>query len=294
MQCLNSSPRTSPPRRRLLPLAVCCTLAWIVPLPATSQAAATESAFQCPPLAGFDLLLERSRVLVFGELHGTDQSPAMVGDVVCHVLASGHAVSLGVELPRDEQPLLDAFLAADTAEVVDRTRQALVNSPFWSYDQPDGRSSLAMLELFDRLRQWAQLDGNLQVVAFDIPFGSPRDEREEAMSIYLGDHIGAHPDDVHVVLTGNLHSRIAKGSFFPLAGQIQQRIPHLISLDVAHDGGTAWVCLRGAAGCQLQKVGPRQPQGDRGIYLLDTPDRFGHVGVYHVGPLTGSKPAAGS
>ena len=260
-------------------------------LPGSAEDAA--NATPCPEVAGLDGLLERSQILIFGELHGTDQSPAFIRNVACQLAAAGHQVSLGVELPRDEQPLLDALLAAADNDALDAARQALLASPFWSDDRPDGRSSGAMLQLFEGLRPHAQ-SGDLRVVAFDIPLGSSRQGREEAMSSFLADTIAQRPDDVHLVLTGNLHSRTLKGAFFPLAGQVKERFPTLVSLDVAHGGGTAWVCLRGPQGCGIQKVGPRGPRETRGIHLLESPDRFGHVGVYDVGSLTASKPASGA
>lgn len=245
----------------------------------------------CPEVAGLDTLLERSRILIFGELHGTQESPAFMADMACRLVAAGHPVSVGVELPRNEQSLLDAVLTAETDDALDDARQALLASPFWSYDKPDGRTSGAMLALFEALRPHVQ-GGKLQVVAFDIPFGGSRQGREEAMSSFLADAIAKRPDDVHIVLTGNLHSRTLKGSFFPLAGQVKERFPSLVSLDVAHSGGSAWLCLMGPQGCGMQDVGPRGPRETRGIHLLESPDRFGHVGVYDVGSTSGSKPAA--
>lgn len=258
----------------------------------------TKPSLECTTVPDLDALIEDRNVLILGELHGTAESPAMIGDIVCNLIAKGHRVSLGLELPRNEQGLLDAFLDSATPESESATstlheaKQALLASPFWSYEKPDGRTSIAMLNLLDAVRQLRQLEQPVRVVAFDISFGAPRQQREEEMAQFLTAAITAAPDHLHLVLTGNLHSRIKKGSFFPLAGQIKVRFPRLISLDVAHDGGSAWLCLMGVKGCAMQSVGPRNGGQPRGIYLLEEPDRFGHSGVYQVGPLTGSPPAA--
>lgn len=246
----------------------------------------------CAALEGLDAALERSSLLIFGEIHGTVQSPALIEDVVCNIAAGGRPVTLALELPRDEQALLDAVLASDSADSLAVARNALLGSPFWSHGQPDGRSSQAMWQLLEGLHQLRRQGHDLEVVAFDIPLDAPRQQREEKMSTFLADAIAASPDDIHIVLTGNLHSRVHRGTYLPLAGHLKQTYPKLLSFDVAHDGGTAWVCLRGPQGCQIQKVGPRQPRPKRGIYLLEEADRFGHLGVYQVGPLTASEPAA--
>lgn len=280
------------PFQRFVSVASVALFGLLVAAPPSQADDTSKAAAPCPAVAGLDTLLERSQILIFGELHGTAESPAFMGDVVCQLVAAGHTVQLGVELPRNEQSLLDAVLASETKEALDAARQALLTAPFWSYDQPDGRSSAAMLALFEGLRPHVQSD-QVRVVAFDIPFGSSRQGREESMSSFLADAIAKRPDDVHVVLTGNLHSRTLKGSFFPLAGQVKERFPSLVSLDVAHGGGSAWLCLMGPKGCGIQEVGPRGPREARGIYVLESPDRFGHVGVYDVGSLTGSMPAAG-
>ncbi len=264
-----------------------------VPLAAQESGHNEREASPCAALRGLDAALERSSLLIFGEIHGTAQSPAMIEDVVCNLVADGRTVTVGLELPRDQQPLLDAVLASDTSESTAASRQALLASPFWSHQQPDGRSSQAMWKLLDHLRQLRLQDHRVEVVAFDIPLDAPRQRREEEMASFLAAAIAAAPDDLHVVLTGNLHSRILRGTYLPLAGHLKKQFPTLLSFDVAHDGGTAWVCLRGPQGCQTQKVGARQPRQERGIYLLDEADRFGHLGVYQVGPLTASEPAAG-
>lgn len=284
--------------RLTLLAALLITGAVVVGLPtslcadSTSEPETTQGT-ECAPLPGLETALERSSLLVFGEIHGTVQSPAMVGLAICHIAASGRPVSLALELPRDEQPLLDAVLASDSPESMAAARDALLASPFWSHDQPDGRSSQAMWRLLEGMRQLVQQGKTVQVVAFDIPFGAPREQREEDMASFLADALSAAPDNVQVVLTGNLHSRTLPGTYLPLAGYLKRQFPHLLSFDVSHEGGTAWVCLLGVQGCQLQKVGPRQPRPERGIHLLEEADRFGHLGAYSVGPLTGSEPAAG-
>src|SRR6185503_3198583 len=81
---------------------------------------------------------EAGSVWWFGEMHGTVESPAFVGDVACAVAQAGHHVQVGLEIWNTEQLAIERFL-----ETGDRNR--LLSGPFCA--QHDGRSSTAMVEL---------------------------------------------------------------------------------------------------------------------------------------------------
>ena len=63
-----------------------------------------------------------------------------------------------------------------------------------------------------------------------------------------------------------------------------------MALDVAHAGGTAWVCVAGDEGCGSQRLRARGPAG-KGVTFNDTPQGTGHHGWYHVGSIAASIPA---
>jgi hypothetical protein len=68
----------------------------------------------------------------------------------------------------------------------------------------------------------------------------------------------------------------------------------IVALDVAHSGGTAWVCLGSdVADCGPQKLRERGPGGE-GITLNESPEKTGHHGWYHVGSISASPPARDS
>ena len=74
---------------------------------------------------------------------------------------------------------------------------------------------------------------------------------------------------------------------------LSQAVPaeRIIALDVAHSGGTAWVCLGSdVADCGEQKLRGRGPSGE-GITLNESPEKSGHHGWYQVGPISASPPA---
>ena len=124
---------------------------------------------ECPPVAGQELLWASpsTRYVVFGELHGTAQLPALFADVVCGASRNG-AVVVGLEYDRPYQPALDAYLASDGGP---GAREALMIGMEWpSSGFTDGRTSEAMLALIERLRLLKAAGADLSVVAFRPPF----------------------------------------------------------------------------------------------------------------------------
>jgi hypothetical protein len=106
---------------------------------------------------------------------------------VCRLLLSGRAVVLAIGYPRDEQHLIDELLHARALS----SQRALLASPFWSRPTEDGRSSRAMLNLLDWVRQQVTRGTRVRIVAFDSlpqPAGTPGgaaafDARDEAMAV---------------------------------------------------------------------------------------------------------------
>lgn len=126
---------------------------------AWAKGPAARSAATCPAIDGLDVLLQPGTTLVFGEIHGTQEIPRFVGDVACRAGPQA-LVTVGLEVRRDEQRRIDAFLASQGAPA---DTQGLLAGPFWRRTDQDGRSSQAMLELFERSSDVAGHDGRYVV-----------------------------------------------------------------------------------------------------------------------------------
>src|SRR5690348_2907247 len=50
--------------------------------------------------AGLAALFHPGALIVFGELHGTAESPAFVASAACHAASRGQEVAVGLEIPR--------------------------------------------------------------------------------------------------------------------------------------------------------------------------------------------------
>jgi len=252
----------------------------------------------CREAPGLDPLLASGTTLLLGEMHGTVESPAFAANAVCRALRAGHGVTLGLEIPREEEPRFTDYLASEGTE---KDRAALLATPFWS-EAPDGRSSRAMLALVDEVRRFKKEGRPVRLVLFDQrPPGSAHPDgqvRDRAMADRLRAAVRESPKDVLVVLTGNIHARTVPGvpwdkEFQMMGFLLSQDFPgsRLVALDVAYSGGAAWVCMDGECRAHTLK-GPGSAGAVGGVALREGgADERGFHGRYDVGTLSPSEPA---
>lgn len=244
----------------------------------------------CPrPIDGLAPLIAPGAVLLLGEVHGTAESPRFLGDVACHA-ARRAPVTVALEIPHDEQARLDAFLA-DPAS----SREALLAGPFWGVR--DGRSSVAMLELLERLRAERAAGLDVAVLAFDQGDGPrPPGTRDQGMAARIAAAIEASPGRTVLVYAGNVHTRRSRGvrwdpEFEPAGAALAARGVALVSLDVARHGGSFWACVPDQAGRTRCGAHDRDVEPVDRIWYVRLAALDGYDGEYVVGPTTASPPA---
>lgn len=230
--------------------------------------------------------------ILIGDLHGTRELPGFVAQLVAQ-LAATRPVVLALEILPSELPSLDAYLASDGGRAA---RDAALRDPWWHAAYQDGRRSVAMFDLIDRVRALRAGGARIDLVCFDppLPSPSPPDERERGMTRNVLAARAAHPGATLVVYAGNLHTRRAPASFAPgrawMAMQLASAGLAFVSLDPRYADGSSWSCYDAdAAHC-----GPKLAAGagdDRGIHLERSADG-GYDGWVGLGPITASPPAA--
>lgn len=279
--------------RILLPIAI--FLLSLAPSPALSAEKPS-----CREVHGLDAMLGPGAVLLLGELHGTREAPAFTANVACAALAAGLPVKVGLEIHDSQAETFATFLDSAGGEA---DRGALLSTKFWTREYQDGRSSQAMAELLEALRALRAGGGALEVLLFDSATMPQKITRDQAMGERLRDAIKSDPRSLFIVLTGNLHSRIAKGSpwdpeFLPMGYFIRQGIGErsLVALNLSTSGGTAWTCQGSTAeSCGAQRFGGRgEGEGWRVTVDGDEPGDDGHHGRYFVGAMNASPPAVGT
>jgi hypothetical protein len=240
-----------------------------------------------------DGVVQPGGIVLFGEVHGTREIPGFVGDALCQAAASGE-VHLALEIPRTEQPRIDAYLASPGRPA---DRAALLSGPFWTDEFQDGRRSAAMAELIERARGLRAAGRALHVLAFDAAPDTKGGDRDAEMAKRILDAQAASPADRFLVLAGNIHTRTARGtpwnaSYEPMGLHLVAAGRDVVSLDAAFATGTAWVCFSSkAAECGAKKLRGQEGIVPRTIARLSVPSPEGFHGKYGVGPVSASPPA---
>jgi hypothetical protein len=193
-------------------------------------------------LAAPPAVLQRPLV-VLGELHGTAQTVALAGDLVCAKAIRGEEVILALEVPDSEQARLYAFLESHgTQGDVD----ALLSGDFWMRpaQRQDGRSSVAMAQLLERIRALRHEGLRIHVAAIDGAQAGLK--RDAVMARNLRNLMRARPMAPVVALVGNVHALAYRGAFFDpdyesFAFLLADLDP--LTLNVVPKRGAAWVCV---------------------------------------------------
>lgn len=246
---------------------------------------ALAAALNCETIQGAEALWARPevRIVLVGEVHGTRETPAVAGSILCAARRTGRPAILALEAAPDSgQAELDAYLASAGSEA---DRMALRRAAMWS--DPHSRGSEAVLELVETARRM-----DARVLLFDVtrPRSGPTDgEREQGMAGALAQAAaGARV----VALTGLGHADRTGFTSLKVASAIMRLPPaSTVALAPMVSGGEAWACRGTPPACKGQPLPVRRPVSPRAI-VMDSEVREGFDGGYAVGaPFTASPPA---
>ncbi|HEY5800374.1 MAG TPA: hypothetical protein VIT92_09135 [Burkholderiaceae bacterium] len=209
-------------------------------------AASAGAQAQCRPIAGLAQLLTPGKLVMLGEIHGTEQSPDVLLAVVCAARAAGLPLSAGLELPKAQASVLHAYLESDGGP---EAKQAMLRSAFWQRPFQDGRSSAAMLRLLESLRSLAAVDKQLNVFALEEytgPMdGSMPQSRDEFMAWRVRQELQRRPHALVITLTGNVHNMLQRPAYLasvPMTmGEFLADLKP-VSVNLRTMGGNAWIC----------------------------------------------------
>lgn len=171
-------------------------------------AGAPAQATQADHAGGIARLAAKSRLILVGEMHGSAEGAAVVADLVKQWLpprgAGGKrpALIVALEYPQSQAAQLEAYFRSDGGAAA---RKRLLESPFWSRDFQDGRSSLAVLALIDAVRVLARDGASIGLAAFDVNAEQEKTPlaRDQFMADNLRAIMRANPAARVVALTGN-------------------------------------------------------------------------------------------
>jgi len=254
-------------------------------------AAVTPVAGQCEPIPGWDQVLadERSRIIVIGEVHGSNEVPATFANIVC-LTAASRPVVVALEQPSMDQGAIDSFMASDGGV---EARRAFLRAQMWNGPMKDGRSSQAYFRLFDELRRMHAAGTIESVIAFQPSSFTERptpEQYERAMADLV--KASSQPGTTVVALVGNVHAMLApvpwEPRYTPMAGHLPA--DEVVTLNVVGGGGEAWSCRAGPDTCGPRPSGSPPNAPPRGV-VLDGLGASPYSGVLYLGgPTTASSP----
>lgn len=251
---MGSSPGNpmSPLVRCLLPLLLALVSTACVHADPPSVAAPERTAAPAPRDA-LDLLADAvapHRLVLLGEIHGTREIPALVGDLIERESRAGGPLILGLEITAQDQRGLDRYLDSAGAPT---DRAALLAGAHWTEPHHDGRDSQAMAGLIERVRQLRARGREVSVVLFDPVDGA---DRNLGMAAILHRTALTAPQARLRVLTGNVHAMTGKPAW-EMFDESGRRIEppmtagrhladlHPFSIDIEALRGMAWTCQDG-------------------------------------------------
>ncbi|KLD63015.1 hypothetical protein [Dyella japonica] len=235
----------------------------------------------CAPLQGFEVT-RQAQVTVFGDMHGTVQSPAVFAQAACLFAQrlGGERGVIGLELPES----FNAYFDEVGVQPVETVWARAGSDAFWD-EFRDGRHSAAMWQLVHRLIALsARSGGSLRIVALAR---QPIDVDGAAL---LVDSMKSSGASRALVLIGNAHARMTRmpgQESEPFARHVANAGLSVISLNAQAGGGKAWWC---APGCAVHPFYASPEKGGVKIVLLPDGDRQPWHGYYYVPEMTLSHP----
>ena len=243
-------------------------------LAAALMAAASHTfAADCEPQTQIDVSTIKPRVILVGEMHGTEQAPAFVGDLVCSLLKAGRPVILALERFDNEQQALSQYI---DSEGIPADRDALIGQGMWSWPMQDGRSSVAVLALIEKIRQLRHAGQPVGLLAMQHSVKLPLQQlgpqakgladglssrmNDRFMADALAGAASAYGNYTIVALAGNLHTSTKPSSwsapgYQPMAQVLGELLPTFVIGLNASEGGSSWFCT-GPNDCGAHKVLP--------------------------------------
>lgn len=254
--------------------------------------ASADAEKDCNAYSGWEALaaLAPSRIIMFGELHGTNESPDAVRGLLCELVNSRTPIKFGLEAAHNQGPAIDRALSWPIED------EYLISAAPEMWSVADGRSSVAVLNLLNDLAEWRAEGAEVAVFAFDSTFeGEDRGIPRSTVMSREVDLATRGFEGAVVLLTGGGHiilnppERLHEGG--SLANEAKER--PVLAMEMLHEGGKAFVTASFGGGettvgaLSFQKN--HSETGDARIFQLSDDDP--RMGWFFVGPITASPPA---
>jgi hypothetical protein len=226
---------------------------------------------------GISQLFKSNNILLFGEMHGTKETPERFYDVVCNASQTGLKIKIGLEMPFSMTDELEKFSNF-------KSIKKLLKTEFWSSKQQSGRTSISMLTLLNSVNNLGLNNDNVSTFFFD----HSTVKREQLMAQNIIEKI--ERDALMIILTGNIHSRITHGRPWDklaknMGALIKEKHSTTTSIFMSYSGGNGWVCM---PECGVHEFGS-YPYDANNVFKKNIDNH--HHWEWNIGKVTASRPA---
>ena len=225
-------------------------------------------------------LLSPFQIIMFGEMHGTNESAPFIGGLANLFTAKGDSVQVGLEITPE---LMNKFMLM-------HTDSSIYESEFFS-DPPylDGRESFSWANLISELNK----NPRVEVFFFDtnrnkdvVPF------RDSLMSANIKIEFNKHPHWKMITLSGNYHNRTSDAA--SMTSVLKRNLSAKIcSLNMEYKEGSCNANF--AHGLEIKPLGSyptvfNSSAGyDRYLILLSPKSNYQYTGFYYTKYITPAK-----
>ena len=271
--------------------------------PALLAAIALHSPIACELPAGWSQIQARKpRFVIFGETHGTRESPELVASIACALSKQGKRLLVAVELGAETDVQLQRLWARPSAGF----RQAVISQLPCFAGRKDGVGSEAMLDLIEELHALARSGRKIDIVAFSGARDVDQAQRwsklpwQAAHEAEQAENISEAADRKEysrvLVLAGNAHAQkqlidASEYKYEPMAMRLAKAGP-IVSLIETYATGTMWNCV--AKVCERRETSgsPVRPMTSVALWTSPQHDWLAGYDGYYWFPVVHASPPA--
>ena len=235
----------------------------------------------------------QSSIILFGEIHGTNESPAFFFDYICQLEPTYDIINVFLEIPSSYQGDIDHYMQTKSSIESD---YSLIRKKFWNKKNQDGRTSISNLQL---LRNLKHLNHTKKINVF--PVAPSREQLKSDLSrteIMFSNIVNKLEPNAHnqisLALLGRNHvvKRVRHTREKSLKDLFSSSGLSYAALLIKHSGGKVWNCIPDKV--TVMKCGEitRNPDGFNGNNIgaieFNPTNRVGH---FYVGEISSSPPA---
>ena len=235
---------------------------------------------------------------LYGEWHGAEESPSYIYELIRALSThSAKPVAVGLEWPITDTRIIQRFLAEPDKELgykILLQNKTLITSPI-----QDGRTSIAMIELIQKIKDLRLAGKDIDVFLFDIDHNKYTDnsiDREAEMAKNIYNYAKSHQRARIQILTGNIHARKNAGvpwdNNFKTMGSILKEKYNLDVYSYAfnYPAGHFWICDDKNV-CGINQNGMKDYHSNS-VVIENIPSKGSHNfnGIIYLKSSTASRP----